>query len=112
RPRQCYSGACGDGIRGAGGEARDRWGGALRNVGGSVDGAEGNDFEVRGRKRGEIVEIVVVPVIVGGAGDVHGRAVVGHDHAVLLESGENDLVGGGETGNVEAGFEAQAHAHG
>ena len=82
-----------------------------RNVGGCIDGAEGHDFEIRSSECGEIVQIVVAPAIVGSSAEVHRRAVVGHDHAVLFEGFENDLVGGREAGDVEAGFEAQTHTH-
>ncbi len=59
----------------------------------------------------EIVQIVVVPAIVRRAADVHRRAVVGHDHPVFLERRENHLIRRGKSGNIEAGFQAQTHAH-
>src|SRR4029077_9922592 len=40
----CRSG--GDRIGSAGGEAGNVWSGALRDVGGSVDGAQGDDFKI------------------------------------------------------------------
>lgn len=60
----------------------------------------------------EKVEIVVVPAAVGSAGDVDGGTIVGEDEAVGFHGGEDDLVSGGITRGVEAGFEAKARAHG
>ena len=75
----------------------------------------------------EIVEVGIVPtncvtvgalpvgtlalVIIGSAAEVHGRAVVSKDETVFFESVENDLIGDGETRNVERRFETQTHAH-
>ena len=60
----------------------------------------------------QFVEVVVVPVRIGRAADVHVGAVVGHDEAVFLEGVEDYLIVGGVAGDVEAGFQAEAHAHG
>jgi len=58
------------------------------------------------------MEVVVVPTAVGGTGNVHGGTVVGEDEAVLFHSVQDDLIGGGIAGDIEASFEAEAGAHG
>ena len=60
----------------------------------------------------EEMEVTVVPTIVGRAGDVHGGTVVGEDEAVFFHGVEDDLVGGGIAGDIEAGLQAEACAHG
>jgi len=57
------------------------------------------------------MEVGIVPAIIGSAGDVHGGAVVGEDEAVFFHGVEDDLVGGGVAGDIEAGFEAEAGTH-
>src|SRR5262249_45586826 len=70
------------------------------------------DIEIRGGYGVEIVEGGVVPARVRGPGDVHRGAVVGEGEAVFFHGVENDLIGSGEGGDIEAGFEAEPLAHG
>src|SRR5690606_3897637 len=60
----------------------------------------------------EGAEGVVVPARVGRAADVPAAAVVGEEHAVSLERGEDDADLRREAGDVEVGAEPYAHAHG
>src|SRR5262249_59469348 len=60
----------------------------------------------------ELVQVVVVPARVAGAGDEPARAVVGDHHAVLLERVEHHAGLAGEARDVEAGLQAQAQAQG
>ena len=95
-----------------GGETGDGGIGAGGDVGVGVERSEREDFEIIGGYRAEVVEVVVVPAIVGCAGDVHRRTVVGEDEAVLFHGVEDDLISGRIAGDIEAGFEAEARAHG
>ncbi len=110
-PGEGYGCACGD-VRAAGGEAGDLRCGAGRITGVGVEGRDLDDFEVGGFDVAEVVEVVVIPTIVWRSAEVHGGAVIGHDEAIGFHGLEDDLVCGGVGGNVESGFEAQAHAHG
>lgn len=85
---------------------------ASGDVGVGVEGRNLDDIEVGGGGAVEEMEVAVVPVIVGRAADIHRGAVVGEDQAIFLHGVEDDLIRGGITGSVEAGFEAQARAHG
>jgi hypothetical protein len=109
-PGQCYGCARGDGV-GGGGETGDCGTGAGGDVGTFVERRKCEDFEIVGSDGAEVVEVVVVPAIVGCAGDVHGGTIVGEDEAVFFHGVEDDLIGGGESGDVERRFEAQAGAH-
>jgi hypothetical protein len=97
---------------GAGRELRDRGRVAGGDVGAGVERGHLDDVEIGSLNVAEIVEVGIVPAIIGSAAEVHGRAIVGEDEAVFLEGVENDLIGGRETGDVERRFEAEAHAHG
>ena len=96
---------------GAGSELRDGGRVACGNVGAGVERGHLDDFEIGGVDIAEIVEVGIVPTIIGSAAEVHGRAVVSKDETVFFESVENDLIGGGEARNVERRFETQTHAH-
>jgi len=91
----------GDGRAWAGGDVSAR-----------VERGDLEDIEIRGGYSVEIVEVGVVPARVRGPGNVHGGAVVGEDEAVFFHGVENDLIGSGEGGDIEAGFEAEPRAHG
>src|SRR5208337_2459480 len=97
---------------GAGDELRDLRGGAGGHVGVGVERRNLDDIEIGGSDAAEIVEIIVAPTIVGGAADVHGRAVVRHDEAVFFHGVEDDLICGGVGRDVEGGLEAKTRAHG
>src|SRR6266699_220171 len=58
------------------------------------------------------IEVVVVPARVGRAGDEPVRAVVGDDHSVLLQCGEDHLRLRARAGEREARVQAQPKAHG
>jgi len=97
---------------GTGGEGSDLRIGARGDVGAGVKRGDFDYVEIGGGDLAEVVEVIVVPAIVGSAGDVHGRAVVGHDETVFFHGVEDDLIGGGERGDVKGGFEAETGAHG
>lgn len=110
-PGERHGGTGGDGG-GRGGKAGDLRIGAGGNVGAGVEGRELNYIEIGGGRAVEQVKIAVVPAIIGGTGDVHGRTVVGEDEAVFFHGVEDDLIGGRVARDVEGGFEAKARAHG
>src|ERR1035437_4010031 len=70
-----------------------------------------HDLEVGPGELLQVVQLVVVPARVRCAADVPGRAVVGEDHAVALESGQDDARLRPEAGDVDRGLEAHAQAH-
>ena len=68
------------------------WMSGRPSVGVVADRLAGVDnFEGVAGDRLEVTEVVVAPARVGGARDVPVGAVVGDDHAVLLERGADDL---------------------
>src|SRR5690606_957557 len=90
---------------------RQQWRGDGR-CSGSDEAVHADDLERRGRYGLEGAEGVVVPARVGRAADVPAAAVVGEEHAVSLERGEDDADLRREAGDVEVGAEPYAHAHG
>ena len=70
----------------------------------------GDDFEVGAFDSAEFV-VEDGDAFVGGDGDGPFDAVVGDDHAVALESGEDGAGFWREAGCVEGGAEAEAFAH-
>src|SRR5229473_552953 len=110
-PRQSELGAGRNGTRGRC-EGRDLWGGSDGKGVLRVQRRHLEHFEVGSRNLTESVEIVVVPAIIGCAAEIQIRAVVGHDHAVFLQRLQDHLVRGGIPGDIKAGLQAHAHAHG
>jgi len=102
-PGEC-DGRTGRHRGGAADELSDRRCAANGDVGAGVERGHLDDFEIGGENVSEIVEVGIVPTIIGGAAEVHGRAVVGKDQAVFFQGNEDDLIGGRKTGNVERGF--------
>src|SRR6478672_8029817 len=70
-----------------------------------------DDLEVASAHLREIVEVIVAPPRVGRAAQIHVGPVVRHEHAVLLECLQDDLIRWREAGDVEARLEPYAHAH-
>jgi hypothetical protein len=97
--------------RGRGGKARDGGARAGGDVRAGVERRDLDDVEIGSGDGAELVEVGVVPSRVRCTGDIHGRAVVGEDEAVFFHGVEDDLIGGGESGDIEAGFEAKTRAH-
>ena len=65
-------------------------GGGAKRLGAVVQGGGVDDLEVGAVQLLKLVQVVVVPAGGRGAGHVPGRAVVGQDHAVLLQGREDD----------------------
>ena len=105
-------GGAGSNGSGRGGQAGDRGTGARGDVGAGVERGDLEDIEIGGGDGAKIVKVRIVPARVRGAGDVHGRTVVGKDEAVFFHGLENDLIGGGEGRDIEAGLETETRAHG
>ena len=87
---------------------RSRWGRRPR----ADHQARGVDrLEVRPGDVAEGLEHVVVPALVGHAGDVPGRAVVGHDQPVGLRACEDHAGARSKPRDVALGLEPQAQTH-
>src|SRR6185503_15384135 len=83
----------------------------LRRVGAHLQARLIDCLEVRAGDTAQLFDqLVVVPALVGRAGDIPVRAVVGQDHAVGLERLQNDLGIVRERRYIEAGLEAEALA--
>ena len=94
-PRKCDWGASGYGGC-ACIQLGNSWRGTAWNVARGKERSDFEDVKVGSRDGAESVKVVVAPAIVGRATDVHRRAIIGHDDAVLLHSVENYLIGGAE----------------
>src|SRR6476620_9480127 len=70
-----------------------------------------DDFEVRAGQLLEAMQVVAVPARVGCPGDVRRRAVVGQQHAVLLERGEDHPRLRAKPADVDGGFQSKPQAH-
>ena len=79
----------------------------LMFYGAGIDG-----LEIAAAQPVQLVQVVVVPAVVGRAAEVPVGAVVGHDHAVLFQGAQDLLVHGRKYGDVHSGFQAQAQPHG
>src|SRR4051794_662636 len=69
------------------------------------------DPEVGAGERAEAVEVVVVPAGIRRAGDVPVGAVVGEEHPVALQRGEDDPGLRAVAADVDARLEPDAEAH-
>src|SRR2546429_9899246 len=69
-----------------------------------LEGAAGNELE--------LVQVSVVPARVGGAADEPAAAVVGDEHPVLLQRGEDGQRGAVVRRQVERRLETESLAHG
>lgn len=94
-------GKCDGGARGYGGcaciQLRNSGRGTAWNVARGIERSDFEDVKIGSCDGAECVKVIVAPAIVGRATDVHRRAIIGHDDAVLLHGVENYLIGGAET---------------
>ena len=59
----------------------------------------------------ELMEIVVTPASIWCAADEPGRAIIGEDHAIFLQRGEDHPVLDWETGDVHVGLQTHPQPH-
>lgn len=57
------------------------------------------------------MQVVIVPAVIGCAGDKPATAIIGYKHAVVFEGGQDDLVRVRERRDVHISLEAQTQAH-
>src|SRR4029078_12540878 len=86
------------------GEDRDSGRRTRGYVSRSVDRSLLYYFKVGRGNRFEQIQVCVVPAIVGSSADENGAAIVGENHAVFLQSGQDHLIVGRKSRDIETGF--------